>query len=109
MAGSWRAAALAAAMVGWVVSSCVVGFPVEDLVTRMPGQPAVGFRQFAGYVDVDDKAGRSLFYYFTEAQDGAAGKPLTLWLNGGPYLLSTAASYLLFSVLCSWTVSFVFL
>uniref|UniRef100_A0A453IRP8 Carboxypeptidase n=1 Tax=Aegilops tauschii subsp. strangulata TaxID=200361 RepID=A0A453IRP8_AEGTS len=84
MAGSWRAAALAVAMVCWAASSCMLGFPEEDLVGRLPGQPIVGFRQFAGYVDVDDKAGRSLFYYFAEAQDHAAGKPLTLWLNGGP-------------------------
>ncbi|EMS54298.1 Serine carboxypeptidase-like 42 [Triticum urartu] len=63
MAGSWRAAALAVAMVCWAASSCVLGFPEEDLVGR---------------------AGRSLFYYFAEAQDHAAGKPLTLWLNGGP-------------------------
>ncbi|KAF7041445.1 hypothetical protein CFC21_051239 [Triticum aestivum] len=84
MAGSWRAAALAVAMVCWAASSCVLGFPEEDLVGRLPGQPIVGFRQFAGYVDVDGKAGRSLFYYSAEAQDHAAGKPLTLWLNGGP-------------------------
>ena len=93
-------------MVGWFVSGCVVGFPEEDLVSRLPGQPVVGFRQFAGYVDVDEKAGRSLFYYFAEAQGDAAGKPLTLWLNGGPYLLATAAASLLCSVLCSWTASF---
>jgi serine carboxypeptidase-like clade 2 len=92
-----RAATLAAAMLACVTSSCVLGFPEEDLVTRLPGQPAVGFRQFAGYVDVDDKAGRSLFYYFAEAQGDAAGKPLTLWLNGGPCLVATAASYLLCS------------
>ena len=69
MAGSWRAAALAVAMVCWAASSCMLGFPEEDLVGRLPG--------------------RSLFYYFAEAQDHAAGKPLTLWLNGGPYLVPT--------------------
>ncbi|TVU51306.1 hypothetical protein EJB05_02720 [Eragrostis curvula] len=64
---------------------CAWGYPESDLVRRLPGQPPVAFRQFAGYVDVDERAGRSLFYYFVEA-DGAdaASKPLTLWLNGGP-------------------------
>ncbi|KAA8536495.1 hypothetical protein F0562_028973 [Nyssa sinensis] len=62
----------------------VGGFPVEDLVVRLPGQPKVGFRQYAGYVDVDHKAGRSLFYYFVEAEQNATSLPLTLWLNGGP-------------------------
>ncbi|XP_066335330.1 serine carboxypeptidase-like 42 [Miscanthus floridulus] len=87
MAASWRAVALAVAAVGcWLLGGGggVRAFPAEDLVTRLPGQPPVTFRQFAGYVDVDVKAGRSLFYYFAEAQQDAAAKPLTLWLNGGP-------------------------
>ncbi|CAN4108026.1 unnamed protein product [Withania somnifera] len=60
------------------------GHPLEDLVEKLPGQPKVGFRQYAGYVDVDEKAGRSLFYYFVEAEKDAQKLPLTLWLNGGP-------------------------
>lgn len=66
----------------------VDGYPVEDLVVRLPGQPKVGFRQYAGYVDVDVKAGRSLFYYFVEAEKDPDNKPLTLWLNGGWFLSS---------------------
>ncbi|XP_068652071.1 serine carboxypeptidase-like 42 [Aristolochia californica] len=62
----------------------VTGHPLEDLVVRLPGQPKVNFRQFAGYITVDDEAGRSLFYYFAEAYGDADTKPLTLWLNGGP-------------------------
>lgn len=62
----------------------VEGSPEEDLVVRLPGQPKVGFRQYAGHVDVDVKAGRSLFYYLAEADGDAHKKPLTLWLNGGP-------------------------
>jgi serine carboxypeptidase-like clade 2 len=92
-AASWRAVALAVAAVGWLLLGGGGGawaFPAEDLVTRLPGQPPVTFRQFAGYVDVDVKAGRSLFYYFAEAQQDAAAKPLTLWLNGGSLLPPTA-------------------
>ncbi|XP_052189698.1 serine carboxypeptidase-like 42 [Diospyros lotus] len=66
-----------------LVLAVACGYP-EDLVVRLPGQPKVGFRQFAGYVDVDVKAGRSLFYYFVEAAENPDLKPLTLWLNGGP-------------------------
>ncbi|KAK7255756.1 hypothetical protein RIF29_29175 [Crotalaria pallida] len=62
----------------------VEGYPAEDLVVRLPGQPKVEFRQYAGYVDVDVKHGRSLFYYFVEAEQDPGKKPLTLWLNGGP-------------------------
>ncbi|KAL3513806.1 hypothetical protein ACH5RR_026523 [Cinchona calisaya] len=60
------------------------GYPEEDFVKVLPGQPKVGFKQYAGYIDVDVKAGRSLFYYFVEAEKDPDQKPLALWLNGGP-------------------------
>ncbi|KAL8197769.1 hypothetical protein R6Q57_024210 [Mikania cordata] len=52
-----------------------------DDVLQLPGQPPVTFRQFAGYIPVDD---RFLFYYFVEAESDPSSKPLVLWLNGGP-------------------------
>ncbi|RCV12021.1 hypothetical protein SEVIR_2G243900v4 [Setaria viridis] len=56
-----------------------------DKITALPGQPeGVGFNQYSGYVTVDEKNGRALFYYFVEATNDAATKPLLLWLNGGP-------------------------
>ena len=67
----------------WLIVVGVEAYPAEDLVVGLPGQPKVGFRQYAGYVDVDVKAGRSLFYYFVEADKVPDKKPLTLWLNGG--------------------------
>lgn len=55
-----------------------------DKITALPGQPeGVDFDQYAGYVTVDEKNGRALFYYFVEAPYGASTKPLVLWLNGG--------------------------
>lgn len=54
-----------------------------DKIIKLPGQPQVGFQQFSGYVTVDDKKQRSLFYYFVEAETDPASKPLVLWLNGG--------------------------
>ncbi|KAJ0723162.1 putative carboxypeptidase D [Helianthus annuus] len=60
------------------------GYPAEDLVVRLPGQPYVSFKQYAGYVDLDLRTGKSFFYYFVEADNDADHKPLTLWLNGGP-------------------------
>jgi hypothetical protein len=98
MAASWRAVALAVAAVGWLLAGAARAFPAEDLVARLPGQPPVTFRQFAGYVDVDAKAGRSLFYYFAEAREDAAAKPLTLWLNGGRLLPLASSSPLLSSL-----------
>jgi serine carboxypeptidase-like clade II len=55
-----------------------------DRVEALPGQPAVAFAQYSGYVAVDRDRGRALFYWLTEAVgDDAAAKPLVLWLNGG--------------------------
>jgi serine carboxypeptidase-like clade 2 len=89
MAGSRRRTPpTAAAALAWLLLGCVcaLGYPESDLVRGLPGQPPVAFRQFAGYVDVDERAGRSLFYYLAEADGAAAAsKPLTLWLNGGAY------------------------
>ncbi|CAE5958695.1 unnamed protein product [Arabidopsis arenosa] len=65
-----------------IVSSSVLSH--SDRVTRLPGQPRVGFQQYSGYVTVDDKKQRALFYYFAEAEVNPSSKPLVLWLNGGP-------------------------
>ncbi|XP_075107548.1 serine carboxypeptidase-like 45 isoform X1 [Nicotiana tabacum] len=62
----------------------VSALPHPDKIIQLPGQPQVGFQQFSGYVTVDDKKQRSLFYYFVEAETNPASKPLVLWLNGGP-------------------------
>ncbi|OEL30395.1 Serine carboxypeptidase-like 35 [Dichanthelium oligosanthes] len=56
--------------------------PEADLVTGLPGQPAVGFRHYAGYVDVRSGGGKALFYWFFEAEREPDKKPLLLWLNG---------------------------
>ncbi|KAL6603361.1 hypothetical protein ACP70R_043722 [Stipagrostis hirtigluma subsp. patula] len=56
-----------------------------DLVEALPGQPPEAeFRQFAGYVTVNETHGRALFYWFVEATCDVDTKPLVLWLNGGP-------------------------
>lgn len=67
------------------------GSMMDDLVTNLPGQPAVDFRHFAGYITVNETNGRSLFYWFYEAASGTAEvKPLVLWLNGGMSLHFTS-------------------
>ncbi|XP_050267246.1 LOW QUALITY PROTEIN: serine carboxypeptidase 1-like [Quercus robur] len=61
------------------------GFKKADRINALPGQPkGVDFDQYAGYITVDPKAGRALFYYFVESPHNSATKPLVLWLNGGP-------------------------
>ncbi|KAG6580851.1 Serine carboxypeptidase-like 45, partial [Cucurbita argyrosperma subsp. sororia] len=54
-----------------------------DRITSLPNQPTtVNFHQYSGYVTVNEKEGRALFYYFVEAETKAAYKPLVLWFNG---------------------------
>lgn len=54
----------------------------SDRITALPGQPAVHFQQFSGYVTVNKEAGRALFYWLTEAATIPLSKPLVVWLNG---------------------------
>ncbi|KAK6933331.1 Peptidase S10, serine carboxypeptidase [Dillenia turbinata] len=70
-----------------VVSGDLTAEQERDRIIRLPGQPAnVDFAQFSGYVTVDARAGRALFYWLIEAPAvrGPSSKPLVLWLNGGP-------------------------
>ncbi|GER56660.1 serine carboxypeptidase-like protein [Striga asiatica] len=60
------------------------GMKEADKILALLGQPSVKFSQYSGYVTVDHKAGRALFYYFVEAAENPTKKPLVLWLNGGP-------------------------
>ncbi|XAR72882.1 Carboxypeptidase D [Bertholletia excelsa] len=74
-------------LVGGEVSSPSDAGKMEyDLIANgLPGQPlGRTFKQYAGYVNVEESKGRSLFYYFVEAVDNCSSRPLVLWLNGGP-------------------------
>lgn len=68
------------------VLSRVPSLKEKDLIKKLPGQPSVSFRQYGGYVTVDERASRFLFYYFVEAIKPTASTPLVLWFNGGTYI-----------------------
>lgn len=68
---------------GIVAANAVPKQQELDRISSLPGQPPVGFSQFSGYVTVNEKHGRALFYWFTEATTVPEKKPLLLWLNGG--------------------------
>lgn len=81
----WKTMAMAVALLQLYFFREAESFPSRpDRIDRLPGQPQVGFQQYSGYVTVDDKENRALFYYFAEAEVDPASKPLVLWLNGGP-------------------------
>ena len=68
----------------------------DDKIVSLPGQPKVNFQQCGGYITIDERQHRALFYYFAEAETKPASKPLVLWLNGGKftliYLLNSASN-----------------
>jgi hypothetical protein len=58
-------------------------------VSSLPGQPAVRFGQYAGYVTVDEEKGKALFYWLVEADHlKASTMPISFWFNGGKLLFS---------------------
>ena len=63
------------------------GSKEADRIPLLPGQPSGAvLQQYSGYISLNDTYGKSLFYYFVEADADAAQKPLVLWLNGGEIL-----------------------
>lgn len=68
---------------GYKLSRDVSAQQEADRVIKLPGQPEVKFKQYAGYVTVNESHGRALFYWFFEASSNPEEKPLLLWLNGG--------------------------
>ena len=79
------ALSLAAVSAAQQVDAVAAAQQAADRVAGLPGQPPVGFAQYAGYVTVNETHGRALFYWFFEATAAPDKKPLVLWLNGGTY------------------------
>ncbi|KAG7560529.1 Alpha/Beta hydrolase fold [Arabidopsis thaliana x Arabidopsis arenosa] len=67
----------------------------RDLIKKLPGQPSgVSFRQYGGYVAVNETTGRFLYYYFVEAIKPNKSTPLVIWFNGGPACSSLGGAFL---------------
>jgi len=58
----------------------------DHLIKNLPGidNSLIKFRQYSGYITVNEEKGRNFFYWFVESQNSPATDPLVLWLNGGP-------------------------
>ncbi|KAJ4706686.1 Carboxypeptidase [Melia azedarach] len=73
------------------ILSATLSVSQADKIISLPGQPQSIFQQFSGYITIDEKQDKALFYYFVEAEAEAASKPLVLWLTGGPGCSSIGA------------------
>jgi carboxypeptidase C (cathepsin A) len=57
----------------------------QDYIQSLPGLDYdPGFKQFAGYLTVDESHGRHIFYWYVESKRNPAHDPVVLWTNGGP-------------------------
>uniref|UniRef100_A0A453GF81 Carboxypeptidase n=2 Tax=Aegilops tauschii subsp. strangulata TaxID=200361 RepID=A0A453GF81_AEGTS len=85
MAGGRRSGFAAAALLLLVFTAGCGAAPQGAEVTGLPGfDGALPSKHYAGYVTVDEKHGRNLFYYAVESERDPAKDPVVLWLNGGP-------------------------
>lgn len=67
------------------ILSIALAAPESDLLHTLPGQTQNStFKQYSGYITVDEEHGKALFYYFVETQTDPQSRPLALWLTGGP-------------------------
>lgn len=56
-----------------------------DVITGLPGYHGhIPFKQYSGYVTVNENAGRNLFYWLTMHDSPKPDTPVVLWMNGGP-------------------------
>ncbi|KAL9227497.1 hypothetical protein vseg_003180 [Gypsophila vaccaria] len=59
--------------------------PDTALVTHLPGfNGTFPSKHYAGYVTIDKRHGKKLYYYFVESERNPSKDPVVLWLNGGP-------------------------
>ncbi|KAK4794647.1 hypothetical protein SAY86_012641 [Trapa natans] len=59
--------------------------PEEALVTHLPGfNGTFPSKHYSGYVTIDPKTEKRLFYYFVLSEGQPSKDPVVLWLNGGP-------------------------
>ncbi|WVZ64381.1 hypothetical protein U9M48_013902, partial [Paspalum notatum var. saurae] len=57
----------------------------ERVVTHLPGfHGPLPFSLQTGYVEVEERHGVRLFYYFIRSERSPADDPIVLWLSGGP-------------------------
>ena len=67
----------------------------DALIQSLPGQNFVpNFKQYSGYITIDETHGRNLFYWFLESQGNPDQDPVVLWMNGGPGCSSIGAGAL---------------
>eukprot|EP01084_Bolivina_argentea_P022707 42217_1 len=62
--------------------------PEDYLIRNLPlyndSNGNILFKQYAGYIHLNDTDQTALFFWFVESQQSPSTDPICLWLNGGP-------------------------
>eukprot|EP00466_Bigelowiella_natans_P007458 jgi/Bigna1/92838/estExt_fgenesh1_pm.C_800008 len=68
--------------------------PSDFAIESLPGLDAeVPFKQYAGYMPLDDGFGTEMFFWFVESMDDPKTDPVAFWTNGGPGSSSVAYGF----------------
>eukprot|EP00755_Sulcionema_specki_P034288 Sspe_Gene.102569::Locus_78334_Transcript_1_1_Confidence_1.000_Length_471::g.102569::m.102569/K13289/CTSA, CPY; cathepsin A (carboxypeptidase C) len=81
-----------------LVALCVAGTaalsPADYEIKSLPGlTEALNFKQYSGYMPINDGHGTELFFWFVESQRSPSKDPVVLWMNGGPGSSSVAYGF----------------
>jgi len=70
-----------------LVAVCACSYPFHHggPIKNLPGlKSPPNFKQFSGFIDINQTYGVNLFYWMTESQNDPSTDPVVMWLTGGP-------------------------
>jgi len=67
-----------------VILLAFVSIGKSDPITSLPGYTGPSVNQFSGYITVDQREGKALFYWLIESLVSPTTAPLVVWFQGGP-------------------------
>jgi hypothetical protein len=66
-----------------ILTICLMRSRADDQVLSLPGLDFdIQFKQYAGYLEVNNKTGKRLFYWLVESEKTPSTDPVVFWTNG---------------------------